>query len=89
MHGVIRPQVASQPSPEAGIRSAISLAFLPLAVLIATAAVISEGIPLLSCIFSIFWQSTMALAVTPSPRGRIEVFCGRSWASRPLSAVAA
>jgi hypothetical protein len=67
MHGVVHSQVASWPSPEAGIRSAIGFAFLPLAVLIAAAAVISEGIPSLSCIFSLLWQSTMALAVTPSP----------------------
>jgi hypothetical protein len=67
MHGVIHSQVASQPSPETGIRSAIGFALLPLAVLIATAAVISGGIPSQSCISSLLWQSTMALAVTPSP----------------------
>lgn len=67
MHGVIHSQVASQPAPENEIRSAIGFAFLPLAILIATAAIISGGVPSLSCINSLLWQSTMALSVTPSP----------------------
>jgi hypothetical protein len=67
MHGVIHSQVASQPAPEKEIHSAIGFAFLPLAVLVATAAVISGGVPSLSCINSLLSQSTIALAVTPSP----------------------
>jgi len=43
MHGVIHSQVASQPAPEKETRSAIGFAFLPLAVLIAMAAIISGG----------------------------------------------
>jgi hypothetical protein len=67
MHGVIHSQVASQPAPEKETRSAIGFAFLPLAVLIATAAIISGGVPSLSCINSLLSQSTMALSVPPSP----------------------
>ncbi len=67
MHGVIPSQVVSQPSPQTGIRSAIGFALLPLAVLIATAAIVSGGVPSLSCINSLLSQSTMALSVTPSP----------------------
>ena len=67
MHGIIHSQVASQPAPEKEILSAIGFAFLPLAVLIAMAAIISGGVPSLSCVNSLLSQSTMTLSVTPSP----------------------
>jgi hypothetical protein len=67
MHGVIHSQIVSRPPRETGILSGVGFAFLPLAVLIATAAVISGGVPSLNSISSLLLQSTIALAVTPSP----------------------
>jgi len=67
MHGTSRFQAVPKLPREAELRPAVGLAFLPLAVVLLMATLISGGVPSLKCVNSILRQSTNTIALSPSP----------------------